>query len=89
MLVLNLVKVSNDHILFLINRPILAFTSPQIMCQARKMIMYKYNKRGRSCLGNTNMSDKHETMFHGNVKLLINITMFIYKRQCSHEIYRY
>jgi hypothetical protein len=33
-----------------------------------------------------NRPDKHETMFYGNAKLLINIMMFTYVRHCFHEI---
>jgi hypothetical protein len=49
-------------------------------------IMYKYNKSGCSCLETQTGRTTHETMFHGNVNILINITMFTYIRQCSHEI---
>jgi hypothetical protein len=38
-------------------------------------IMYKYTKRRCSYLETRTGRTTHETMLHGNVKLLINITM--------------
>jgi hypothetical protein len=52
-------------------------------------IMYKYNKSGCSCLETRIGRTTHEIMIHGNVKLLINITIFIHIRQENKTMFTY